>query len=29
MKGQFAMVGDLESPIEDWNYRDPAKNLED
>jgi len=22
------IVGDIESPIEDWKYLDPAKNLE-
>jgi hypothetical protein len=26
--GQFEIVGDIESPIEDWKYSDPAKELE-
>jgi hypothetical protein len=29
MAGKFEIVGDIESPIEDWEYWDPAKNLED
>lgn len=29
MKGKFEIVGDIESPLEDWNYWDPAKNLEE
>ncbi|MHB8500112.1 MAG: hypothetical protein ACYDCG_14345 [Candidatus Acidiferrales bacterium] len=29
MAGKFEIVGDIESPIEDWKYWDPAKNLED
>ena len=29
MKGKFEIVGDIESPIEDWKYSDPAKNLEE
>ena len=28
MAGQFEIVGDIESPIEDWKYSDPAKELE-
>jgi len=28
MKGRFEIVGDIESPIEDWKYSDPAKELE-
>ena len=27
MAGKFEIVGDIESPIEDWKYWDPAKNL--
>ena len=29
MAGKFEIVGDIESPIEDWKYWDPAKDLED
>ena len=29
MKGRCEIVGDIESPIEDWKYWDPAKDLED
>jgi len=29
MKGKFEIVGDIESPLEDWKYWDPAKNLEE
>jgi hypothetical protein len=29
MAGKFEIVGNIESPIEDWKYWDPAKNLED
>jgi len=28
MAGQLEIVGDIESPIEDWKYWNPAKNLE-
>jgi len=28
MAGQFEIVGDIVSPIEDWKYSDPAKELE-
>jgi hypothetical protein len=28
MAGRFEIVGDIESPIEDWKYWDPAKELE-
>lgn len=28
MKGRFEIVGDIVSPIEDWKYWDPAKELE-
>jgi hypothetical protein len=28
MAGQFEIVRDIESPIEDWKYSDPAKELE-
>jgi hypothetical protein len=28
MAGKLEIVGDIESPIEDWKYWDPAKNLE-
>jgi len=28
MAGQFEIVGDIESPVKDWKYWDPAKNLE-
>jgi len=28
MAGRMEIVGDVESPIEDWKYWDPAKNLE-
>ena len=27
MTGKFEIVGDIESPIEDWKYWDPAKYL--
>jgi hypothetical protein len=27
--GRLEIKGDVESPIEDWKYWDPAKNLED
>lgn len=29
MAGQFEIVGDIMSPIEDWSHWDPAKNLEE
>ncbi|MGB2590392.1 MAG: hypothetical protein WBG02_04790 [Candidatus Acidiferrum sp.] len=29
MAGKFEIVGDIESPIEDWEYSDPTKNLEE
>jgi hypothetical protein len=28
MSGRMEIVGDIESPIEDWKYWGPAKNLE-
>jgi hypothetical protein len=28
MKGRFEIVGDIVSPIEDWKYSDPAKELQ-
>jgi hypothetical protein len=28
MAGQFEIVGDIVSPIEDWKYCDPVKDLE-
>jgi hypothetical protein len=28
MAGRMEIVGDIESPIEDWKYWDPVKNLE-
>lgn len=28
MSGRMEIVGDTESPIEDWKYWNPAKNLE-
>jgi len=27
MAGKFEIVGDIESPIEDWKYWEPAKHL--
>ncbi len=29
MAGKFEIVGDIESPLEDWKYWDPEKNLEE
>jgi len=29
MAGRMEVVGDVESPIEDWKYWDPAQDLED
>jgi len=28
MAGKFEIVGDIESPIEDWKYLNPEKGLE-
>jgi hypothetical protein len=28
MKGRLKIAGDIESPMEGWEYWDPAKNLE-
>jgi hypothetical protein len=28
MRGEFAIVGDIESPLPDREHGDPAKNLE-
>jgi len=29
MAGRMEMLGDTESPIEDWKYWDPSNNVED